>query len=146
MSYTLDALRALLIQDSAVNGIINEQAYLFRAPQGITDYYVVFTSAGAEPWHHVSGQSNKGREDWDIHIYGPDPDTVKSLLHMIRALLNGYRGSVTIQAGPPAVIQFLSSIWVESYSLDGPDPRNGNSQPDITGSLSLRVVGDLATN
>jgi hypothetical protein len=130
-----DAMRKLMIDDTFVNTAVNGRIYSEYAPQKSALPYIVMERVTAEHENHLLGSGGLVQPDIQLDIYAKSKTSRDELRKNIRAVLDGFRGNVTIDADT----LFLQRLQLVNDLTDLVQPDDGSDRQIWRGSLDFEV-------
>jgi hypothetical protein len=137
MTSATEAVRALMVQDAPLFALLGTRVFPIRAPQATVYPYCIYDLDGGEPFTHSLGQSRIGQEYVTLTAWSETYGQCRTILNMIRDLLNGFRGNVAIDG---STTYHLSAVWVQDYDIDAEGPTDGSDQVIYYAEINLQVT------
>lgn len=89
------ALRTFLLADSAISSAVGgARIYPGKVPQGILLASIVYTLISDGGDYHNEGASGLARPRYQIDAWAPTLDAATALANLIKARIDGYRGTM----------------------------------------------------
>lgn len=101
------AIRALLVADATVTGLVGQRIYPLIAPQPPTRPFVVYTVTGGDRWHSDEGGSGLASPRVQVNAYAETYAGAHEIAAAIRDALDGYAGTA-------------SDVVIQTLMLDQP--------------------------
>lgn len=91
---TIEAdLRALLVADTTVSGMVGTRIYLARLPQDPTYPAITFSKVSGPRVHTLAGRGGRARPRLSVHCWAESDVGAKALANAVRAVLDGFNGT-----------------------------------------------------
>ena len=115
------ALRSFLLADPQIAAMVGGQRiFPLRLPQGIREPSIVYARITGLGDHHMQGASGLTRPRYQVDAWAKSADDATRLADLIKARLDGYRGSMTAPGSPPEVVTVQGAFFeTERESYDG---------------------------
>lgn len=94
-------LRAFLLADATIAGLVVARIYPLKIPQGIKLTSIVYSEISSRGDHHMQGASGLASPRIQLSAWSPSADGAHALALAIKSRLDGYKG--TMGTGPTLV-------------------------------------------
>lgn len=96
----------------------NPKLYAVHAPQGIVRPYITVRLLRADHQRHMEGAQGLVRSDFQLSIWGDDPETVERIAEALRLSLDGYHNGRWAD-------HWIDAVFLESHVDDWIEPSEG---------------------
>lgn len=112
------ALRAFLLADASISAMVGgARIFPLRMPQGVREPSIVYARITGVGDHHMQGASGLTRPRFQIDAWAEAADDATRLADLVKARLDGYRGSMTAPGSPPVTIH-VQGVFFEHERED----------------------------
>lgn len=115
------ALRFYVLADAAIASIVGIRMFAGRMPQGEIRTSIVFTRVSGVGDHHLQGPSGLARARFQIDAWAQTLDAAVALADLIKARIDGFRGTIQWDDNSPGNALTIQGIFFESESEDYDD-------------------------
>lgn len=108
-------LRAYLLADGSISTMVGgTRVYPVRLPQGVIEPSIVYQRISALGDHHMQGASGLTRPRMQISCWAQTADLATQLANLVKARIDGYRGSMLWGENSPAEAIVVQGIFFDS--------------------------------
>lgn len=109
------ALRAFLLEDATILGLVAARMYPVMMPQGVKLTSIVYNEITSVGDHHSEGASGLAQPRVQLAAWGDTADKAHALALAIKDRLDGYRGSMGSAAAEVIVQGAFFDSWRDVY-------------------------------
>lgn len=92
------------------------RVYALRAPQNSPDPFVIFQRLESERWRSINNPSGIAQATLQVDAYAQKYYDAKDVAAQIESILDGYRGTVTLDGDSPQQTVRIAGISLQSDS------------------------------
>lgn len=123
------ALRATLTIDVGVSAVVGDRVYSNASPDNVAHKAVVYPQIvlhqiSQVPTHSHGGPSGYSEYRMQLNLWGKSFDDVEQLSHLVRGVLDGYKGPMPPTGTEVATVE---SSFLETEDFDLDDDGEGKS-------------------
>lgn len=115
------ALRALILSDGTVSGMVGQRIYPLMAKQGETRPMVVYQKTSSIPEHTLDGPVDLATARYQIDGWAKDIDTAVQLADAVKFKLDGYSGAVPYGHDSPQAAVSFKGIFFDGRDFEDYD-------------------------
>lgn len=112
------ALRAFLLSDSGISGMVGTRIYPLRLPQGDRGPSIVYSRPSEQTDHHMQGPSGLVFVRYQIDAWAKSADDASSLANLIKSRINGYKGPMSDGSSTLKVQGIFAETIREDYDSE----------------------------
>ncbi len=115
---TLGAIRSILLSDSSVTALVGQNIFPVVIPETKQPPYVRLSTASVNATPTKSGTSVVDEARIQIDVWATSQDTAVQIDEKIRAALDGYAGTVTVNSVAYLIDGIRFESWGDDYEED----------------------------